>query len=58
MKTHVVIDLILNDDEGGDVILAGTIDECYNFLKGQWFGYEVRPMTEEELKIHNADEKK
>ena len=55
MKTHIVIDMTYHKDEGNQVF-AGTEDECYNWVESQGsFGFDVKPMTKEELKIHNEE---
>jgi hypothetical protein len=55
MKTHVVIDMTYHEDEGNQVFV-GTEEECYNWIEGQGgFGFEVKPMTKEELKVYNSD---
>jgi hypothetical protein len=48
MKTHKVIDLVYTEDEGNEVF-AGTYEECLNFKFGQGFGYQIVPMTKEEI---------
>jgi hypothetical protein len=55
MKTHIVIDMTYHEDEGNQVFV-GTEDECYNWVESQGsFGFEVKPMTKEEVKIHNEE---
>ena len=54
-KTHVVIDLVLFEEEGGGVVYPGTAKDCYEWVRLQGFGYEVKPMTEEELKLYNDE---
>ena len=53
MKTHVVIDLVLYEEEGGGIVFAGTEEECHEWTKDQGFGYEVAPMEVDELKQYN-----
>jgi len=52
MKTHVVIDLVYREEEGNQPFV-GTLEECVDWVNEQGFGYDVKPMTEEELKINN-----
>lgn len=53
MKTHVVIDLTYHEDEGNQVFV-GTLQECNDWVSDQdMIGLEVKPMTVEELRIHN-----
>jgi hypothetical protein len=55
MKTHIVIDLTYHEDENNQVF-AGTETECYDWVERQGsFGYEAKPMTKEELRIHNPE---
>ena len=55
MKTHVVIDMVYHPDEGNHAFV-GTESECHEFVEGQGsFGFEVKPMTKEELRIHNPE---
>jgi hypothetical protein len=53
MKTHIVIDLNYKEKEGNKTFI-GTLQECNDWITliGQG-SYEVRPMTQEELKINN-----
>lgn len=57
MKTHKVVDLVYHEDEGNDVF-DGTLEECLNWKAEQGFGYEVVPMTKEEINFYrnNQDE--
>lgn len=50
MKTHIVIDSVYSKDE---IVFVGTAKECRDWVVGQGFGYEVLPMTTEELKTYN-----
>lgn len=53
MKTHFVIDLTYHEEEGNQVFV-GTEEECYNWVEQQGsFGFEVKPLTKYEIKIHN-----
>jgi hypothetical protein len=55
MKTHIVIDMTYHEDEGNDVFV-GTLQECNDWVDAQnTFGLEVKPMTKEELRIHNPE---
>lgn len=55
MKTHKVIDLVYHEDEGNDVF-AGTYEECLNWKAEQGFGYQVVPMTKEEIELYKQVE--
>lgn len=53
-KTHLVIDKVLYEDEGGGSCYVGTHKDCIQWVNMQgYFGYEIVPMTEEELKLYN-----
>lgn len=52
-KTHLVIDLIITTDISNEVF-AGTYEECLEWKHSQGFGYQIRPMTKEEIEIHNV----
>ena len=52
-KTHVVVDMVLFEEEGGGVVYPGTYKDCLEWVRLQGFGYEIRPMIEEELKLYN-----
>jgi len=54
-KTHVVLDLVLFEEEGGGVVHTGTASECYDWVREQGFGYAVQPMTDVELTIYNNE---
>ena len=61
MKTHKVIDLFYYEDEGNDVF-SGTYQECLEWESEQGFGYQVVPMTKEEIehereieRVHNCN---
>ena len=61
MKTHKVIDLVYHEDEGNDVF-SGTYQECLEWKSEQGFGYQVVPMTKEEIeyeremeRVHNCN---
>ena len=51
MKTHLVLDVVYNYSP----VFAGTLQECEEWKSKQGFGYQVVPMTKEELKIHNPE---
>ena len=53
-KTHKVIDLVYHEDEGNDVF-AGSFKECHDWKLEQGFGYQIVPMTKEEMKIYNEE---
>ena len=53
MKTHKVIDIVLNDSIG---IYSGTLQECLTFKEEQGFGYMIAPMTKEEIELENKIE--
>ena len=56
MKTHKVIDLTYTVEEGQDTF-AGTEIECSQFVYAQGdFGYEVIPMTLEEINLYKETE--
>jgi len=55
-KTHKVIDTVYHEDEGNDVF-AGTLQECHEWASQQGFGYEVVPMTREEIQAYKEIEK-
>ena len=57
-KTHKVIDLVYQEDEGNEVF-DGTLEECLQFVAEQSkgsemaaFTYQVVPMTKEEIESH------
>lgn len=53
-KTHVVIDNVSYEEEGGGNIYVGTLKDCHEWVNLQgYFGYEIKPMTEEEVKLYN-----
>jgi len=54
-KTHVVIDQVLFEEEGGGVVYPGTYKDCLEWVRMQGFGYKIQPMTEEELKLYNDE---
>ena len=50
MKTHKVIDLVYHEDEGNEVF-EGSYGDCVKWKEQQNdFGYQVVPMTKEEIK--------
>ena len=51
-KTHKVIDLVYHEDEGNDVF-AGSFKECHDWKLEQGFGYQIVPMTKEEIELAN-----
>jgi len=54
MKTYKVLDMTMTQEEGQDCF-DGTQQECLDFISKQPdgnIGYEVVPMTEEEIKSH------
>jgi hypothetical protein len=51
-KTHKVIDLVYHEDEGNEVFV-GTRQECEDWKSEQGFGYQVVPLTKEEMKVVN-----
>jgi hypothetical protein len=53
MKTHKVIDLVYHEDEGNQAFV-GTYEECQNWKSEQGFGYQVVPLTKEELEAYNV----
>lgn len=53
-KTHLVIDLVYHEEEH-NVVFSGTYQECMDWKSNQGFGYQVVPMTKEELKIYNEN---
>lgn len=53
MKDYKVIDLVYHEDEGNDVF-AGTLDECLEWMRDQGYGYQIVPMTKEEIKLENS----
>jgi hypothetical protein len=54
MKTHKVIDLVYHDDEN-NVVFSGTHQECLDWKSEQGFGYQVLPMTPEEIEFENSN---
>lgn len=53
MKTHIVIDLAYHKEEGNEAFV-GTLQECNDWVTLQdSIGFEVRPMTKEEMATHN-----
>lgn len=54
-KTHVVIDTVLFEEEGGGVCFDGTHEECVEWVNEQGFGYDIKPMTEAEFKYYNNE---
>jgi len=53
MKTHIVIDLTYHEDENNEAFV-GTLQECNDWILLQGsIGYEVKPMTKEEIATHN-----
>lgn len=56
MKTHKVIDLVYHEDEGNEAFI-GTLEECIKWVAEQGFGFEIVPLTREEMIIHNLEEK-
>lgn len=55
MKTHIVIDTVYTEEEGNQEFV-GTLRECNEWVEKQnTFGLEIKPMTEEELRIHNPE---
>lgn len=51
MKTHVVTDV---NYKAKNPVFVGTLTECENWVSLIGAGtYEIRPMTENELKINN-----
>ena len=55
-KTHKVIDLVYHESEGNEVF-DGTLEECREFVHKQGWGYQVVPMTKEEIINHPANKK-
>ena len=56
-KTHLVIDKVLYEDEGGGSCYVGTHKDCIQWVNMEgYFGYEIVPMTEDELKLYNDEE--
>lgn len=51
-KTHKVIDIVYHEDEGNEVFV-GTFKECHEWKLQQGFGYQIVPLTPEELKTVN-----
>lgn len=52
MKTHKVINTIYYEDEGNE-IFTGVLQECVDFIdEQQGFGYEIVPMTKEEIESY------
>ena len=47
-KTHKVVDVVYHEDEGNEVFV-GTYEECHEWASGQGFGYQVVPLTKEEI---------
>lgn len=54
MKTYKVIDLVYHEDEG-NVAFTGTLEECTEWKSEQGFGYQIVPMTKEEIKFENQE---
>jgi hypothetical protein len=53
MKTHKVLDMTYHEDEGNEVYV-GTQLECLDWVREQdGFGYEVVPLTREEIILVN-----
>lgn len=52
MKTHKVIDLLCTEDEDNDVFV-GTQKECEDWRTEQGYGYQILPLSKEEIIIHN-----
>jgi len=55
MKTHIVIDLVYHEDEGNQAFV-GTHQECMDFVVEQGFGFEIVPMTKEEIEFENKEQ--
>lgn len=51
LKTHKVIDLVYHEDEGNEVY-CGTQEKCHEWASEQGFGYQVVPMTKEEIETY------
>lgn len=49
MKTHKVVDLV----ENSFPVFVGTEAECNVWVSEQGYGYEVVPLTKEELEFEN-----
>jgi len=61
MKTHKVVDLIVEDQEGGRVCFVGTQEECRSFVKEQkdsHFSYQILPLQQTEIKYYNESPEK
>ena len=55
-KTHLVIDETYHRDEDMYEVMVGTEKECNDFVTEQnTFGYQVLPLTKEELFQHNEE---
>jgi hypothetical protein len=53
MKTHKVIDMTYHEDEGNEVYV-GTLVECLDWVREQdGIGYEIVPLTREEIILIN-----
>lgn len=50
-KTHKVLDIAMLDKDG---VYSGTEAECHDWVTQQGLGYQVVPMTEEEMEIINS----
>lgn len=57
MKTHKVIDMVYTEEEGNSVF-AGTLKECQEWASQQGFGYQVVPMTKEEIEAYKEIEER
>ena len=49
MKTHKVIDNMVPEFGGAEGVFAGTYVECHEWVAEQGYGYEVVPLTKEEM---------
>lgn len=49
MKTHKVLDIAMLDELG---VFSGTQQECINFV-GNDYGYQIVPLTKEELEVEH-----
>jgi hypothetical protein len=52
MKTHKVIDLVYYEDEGNEVF-SGSYQECMEWKLEQGFGYQILPLSLDEIKFYN-----
>lgn len=56
-KTHGVIDMTYHeDDEGGNMVMVGSLEECEHFIFTQnTIGLKTVTLTKEEILEHNRE---